>query len=83
MAETSRDYDRGVKLPRYAAAGIPESWLLDLAAPRLERHTEPGPEGYQQITIARRGQALPSTVAPGLTIDLDAALGMRPTGRRR
>jgi Uma2 family endonuclease len=75
VAETSRDYDRGVKLPRYAQADIPESWLLDLTGPHLERHTEPGPEGYQQITIARRGQSLASTVVPGLTIDLDTVLG--------
>src|SRR5207248_8724175 len=41
VADTSRDYDRTIKLPRYAAAGIPESWLLDLVARRLERQSDP------------------------------------------
>lgn len=31
VAETSAAYDREVKLPRYAGAGIAEVWLVDLA----------------------------------------------------
>jgi Uma2 family endonuclease len=45
VAESSRDYDRNTKFPRYAAAGIPEAWLFDLLAGRIERHSEPGPKG--------------------------------------
>jgi Uma2 family endonuclease len=30
VAETTISYDRRVKLPRYAAAGIPEVWIEDL-----------------------------------------------------
>lgn len=38
IADSSLDYDRNQKFPRYAAAGIPEGWLLDLTAGILERH---------------------------------------------
>ncbi|HEX5501934.1 MAG TPA: Uma2 family endonuclease [Thermomicrobiales bacterium] len=75
VADTSLLTDRRDKLPRYAAAGIPESWLLDIVGGRLERHTEPGPAGYQQVQSARRGETLASTVLPGLVLDVTRLLG--------
>ena len=75
VAESSRDYDRKVKLPLYAAAGIPESWLFDLVAEAIERHTEPREGGYRQIALARRDESLTSTVVPGVTFSVDAILG--------
>jgi Uma2 family endonuclease len=83
VADSSRNYDRNVKLPRYAAAGIPESWLCDLAAERIERHSEPTAEGYRQIRWAGRGETLTSTILPGLILEIDAILGppeTRPQG---
>lgn len=75
VADTSREYDRGTKLPRYAAAGIPESWLFDIAAEIIERHTDPRDGIYRRIAPARRGESLESTVLPGLTIVVDEILG--------
>ena len=74
VADTSLVNDRTVKLPLYAAAGIPEAWLVDLNAPRLERQTDPGPDGYQQIALAGRGKSLTSTVVPTLTLSIDGVL---------
>ncbi len=31
VADSSLRYDREVKIPRYARAGVPEVWLVDLA----------------------------------------------------
>jgi Uma2 family endonuclease len=45
----SRYRDRDVKLPIYASAGIPEAWLLDVSAERLEVHRHPTPDGYQDM----------------------------------
>ena len=75
MADTSRRYDRNVKLPLYAAAGIPEAWLVDLLARTIERHTEPHNGRYRQVTIARRGESLASTVLPAVILPVDAVLG--------
>jgi Uma2 family endonuclease len=36
VADTTAQYDREVKIPLYARAGIPEAWLVDLTADRLE-----------------------------------------------
>jgi Uma2 family endonuclease len=35
----------------YAAAGIPESWLLSLPDDRIEVYRDPAPDGYHSITI--------------------------------
>ena len=75
VAETSRDYDRNVKFPMYAAAGIAESWLFDLAGVAIERHSEPSADGYRLIARAGRGESLTSTVLPGVTFSVDAILG--------
>ena len=75
VADTSRRYDRNVKLPLYAAAGIPEAWLVDLVARTIERHTEPRAGRNRQTTIARRGESLASTVLPAVILSVDAVLG--------
>jgi Uma2 family endonuclease len=75
VADTSLSYDREVKLPVYARAGVPESWLFDLAGRGIERHTEPVPEGYRRVARAGRGERLASTVLPDLRFDADELLG--------
>jgi Uma2 family endonuclease len=75
VADSSLAYDRGTKFPRYAAAGILEAWLVDLTAGIVERHTEPRDGLYRQITLARAGETLASTVLAELAIPVDAVLG--------
>jgi Uma2 family endonuclease len=75
VADTSLAYDRDVKLPLYARAGIAEVWLVDLNAYVIERHTEPSEKGYRLLRRAGRGEILESVVLPTLTLPVDAALG--------
>ncbi len=75
VSDTTLAYDCGVKLPLYAAAGVPESWIADLKGARLERHTEPRDGEYRSIAIARRGESLTSTVLPTLALAVDDVLG--------
>ncbi len=58
VASTSLDYDRVIKASLYAAAGIPEYWVLDLKDRRLEVSRDPIPMpdqpfgyGYRSLTI--------------------------------
>jgi Uma2 family endonuclease len=74
VSDSTLAYDRDVKFPLYAAAGIPEAWLVDLAAGRIERHTEPGATGYRAIIRAERGDTIASTTFPTLAIAVDAIL---------
>lgn len=43
VADSSLDYDRHEKLPRYAAAGIPEVWIVDVDENRhvIEQYAAP------------------------------------------
>ncbi len=77
VADTSLAYDRGVKLPMYARAGIPETWLADLPGDAIERHTEPAEDGYGLVRRVRRGELLESVVLPELVIRVDDVLGGR------
>ena len=49
VADTSLRYDRSTKLRLYAAAGVPEYWLVDCTAERIEVFRTPGAEGYQDV----------------------------------
>lgn len=75
VAETSGPIDRGVKLPLYARAGIPEVWLVDLAGGAIEVHRQPSPRGYQDVQRVGRGQSLSSQAVPGLTLAVEDILG--------
>lgn len=71
VSDATLETDRRVKLPLYAAAGIPEAWLFNLVAARIERHTDPQPDGYRTVAYAEPGQRLESTAIPGLDFDTD------------
>lgn len=75
VSDSTREYDRNTKLPLYAAAGIPEAWLVDIAADRVERHTEPAADGYQLIRRFGRGAVVESVAIPTLAIPVDEILG--------
>ncbi len=68
VSDSTRENDRQVKLPLYAAAGIAEAWLFDLATETIERHTEPIDGRYTLIAVASPGGVLDSTIIPGLAV---------------
>jgi len=53
VSESSLPYDRGVKLPAYARAGIREVWIVDLTSGQVEVYGEPMATGYQSRSVAR------------------------------
>jgi Uma2 family endonuclease len=75
VADTSLAYDREVKLPLYAANGIPEAWLVDLTGDRIEVHRGPGPDGYREVRLATRGETITPINLPGIDINVDDVLG--------
>lgn len=74
VAETSADFDREVKLPLYARAGIPETWLLDLAADCIEAF-KPSPQGYGEIRRLWRGQVIAPRAFPEVELAVADILG--------
>ena len=75
VSDPTLAYDRGVKLPLYARAGVEEVWIVNLPAETIERYTGPSTDGYQQAEHKRRGQMLRSATLPGLAPTVDQVLG--------
>ncbi len=61
VANTSLDYDRKVKLALYARSGIPEVWIVNLAANEVEVYRSPVADNY--TVVARAGLAATLTIA--------------------
>jgi len=74
VCDTSLAYDRDVKAPLYAEAGIPEVWLLDLNAGAIHVLRDPIPKGYQQAHTVPRGEALSPELLEGLDFTADEIL---------
>lgn len=74
VADSSLDYDRGTKLPLYAAAGIAEAWLVDLASGTVERYSDPHGGLYRLVARGQSGDTLTSTVLAALSIPIETIL---------
>jgi Uma2 family endonuclease len=60
VADVSYPYDRHVKFPLYARAGISEAWLLDLTHEVVEIHRNPSSRGFGSVqTVDRSGVLRP------------------------
>ena len=75
VSDTTLPYDRNVKLPLYARAGVPEAWVVDLKGRRVEVHHGPGPGGYRDLWTFGPGERISSAVVGGLSLPVDAVLG--------
>ncbi len=51
VADTSLNYDLNAKIPLYAAAGIPEAWLVNLAARTVTVFSQPDGAAYLRSAV--------------------------------
>jgi hypothetical protein len=58
VSDSTLETDRSVKLPIYAASGIPEVWIHNVGAGKLEVYTQPNSESrrYERATTYRSGE---------------------------
>lgn len=64
VADTTLDFDRQVKIPLYADAGLCEYWIVNLAEACLEVYRRPGPGGYAETTMLQRGDEVAILALP-------------------
>ena len=48
VSDSTLDFDRNVKLPLYASAGVREYWIIDVKRKTLIVHRRPNDKGYEQ-----------------------------------
>jgi Uma2 family endonuclease len=81
VSDTTLTYDRDTKGSLYAAAGIPEYWLLNLVDRQLEIHRDPGAlpgarfgYGYRTRVIALPGEVVDAPAPATARVPVDALL---------
>jgi Uma2 family endonuclease len=81
VSETTYKKDSGVKLRKYAQAGIKDYWIENLNADRVEVHRDPrNPTGrladchYASVHHFKRGDTIPVAARPGVSIAVDDLL---------
>ena len=77
VADSTLAYDRRVKLPLYAAAGIPETWLMNLQDDVIEAYTDPAPNGYRTVRRHHLRDAIAPIAFPELLIPVSQLIPAR------
>ena len=74
VSDSSADYDRYDKLPRYARAGIPEVWLAVLPERIIAAHTEPVGNRYTHRRVYSPGDTITPGCFPDIALPVDGIL---------
>lgn len=78
VAQTSAEYDREVKAPLYARAGIPEYWIVNLDEGCIEVYRDPAPMGegyiYRSRRIYTQGEQITCLNNPEATVKVEECL---------
>ncbi|PDW00805.1 Uma2 family endonuclease [Candidatus Viridilinea mediisalina] len=75
VADPTNSYDRSIKLPLYAAAGIAEVWLVALAQQQIEQYYHPIGDQYGSKQTYSRGACITAHGVSGLELEVDDILG--------
>ena len=68
FADSSLAYDRGAKLARYAAAGIPEVWVANLRAREVTSYAEPNGAEYAVLRTYQAGESISPRAFPDVVL---------------
>ena len=75
VADTSLAYDRDVKRSLYARHGVPEFWIVNLAANEVEVCRAPTGDQYASVSHVGRDGVLEPELLSGVAIAVAAILG--------
>ena len=81
VADSSLPYDRGPKLARYAAAGIPEVWVANLRVREVTAYTDPSGSSYATVTTYHPGDSISPRAFPDVTLAVDEFMPPATRGR--
>ena len=69
VSDTTLRFDRRIKVPLYAAAGVREVWITEFKGQRVICFGELRDGEYQLVTQVRRGERLTSRYEPMIALD--------------
>lgn len=82
VMDTSRGYDRTLKLPLYARTEVREVWLVDLVERAIDVYRRPALRGYRQERRYVAGEALAPLAFPRVRLRVDELLASARRPRR-
>ena len=68
VSDTSLDFDREVKLTRYAAAGIPEVWIVNVRARQVEAYADPVDGTYRSRRVVTADGSISPLAFPDVSL---------------
>lgn len=76
VSDSSVDYDRNVKIPRYAQAEDLEVWQVNLVYGLIDKFTDLDPENVRYRSVMRRliGQQIMPTKLPNVLLEVSEIL---------
>jgi Uma2 family endonuclease len=75
VADTSAEFDRQIKMPRYARGGVAELWLVDLERDAVVVYQDPVGDAYQHVQVFRRGETIALGAAEKTRVQVQSILG--------
>ena len=75
VTDTSVEYDRGIKLPLYARAGIPQVLIVNMPSEVIENYSEPANGAYQKFMRVQRGESIDILLLPTISLPIDVVFG--------
>ena len=76
VSDSSLEYDRGVKIPLYAEAGIPEVWIIAPDEDGIDRYADISDGEYRHMERFHLGDAIAPTLLPSAQMQVSALLGL-------
>ena len=76
VSDSTLAHDRNVKIPKYAQAGVPEVWQVNLPYGFIDRYTDPDTAAgrYRSVIRYSRGQRITPTLLPDVTLEVSEIL---------
>jgi Uma2 family endonuclease len=75
VSDTSLAYDRDIKLPLYATAGVPEVWIVHIPSQVIEVYRDPSEGEYRSRTEVRFDDVISPLLVPELELPVDEIFG--------
>ncbi|MXY20049.1 MAG: Uma2 family endonuclease [Dehalococcoidia bacterium] len=80
VSDSTLGYDRDVKMSLYAAAGVPEAWLVNLRDGWIESNTQPMVDSYRSTRRYALGDTIAPQAFPDLAIPVERIIPPRAEG---
>lgn len=74
VADSSLDFDREQKVPRYAAAGVAEVWLVDVGKKQVTIYRSPSSGGYGHSRTVAWEEEIVALAVEGLRVTFEEFL---------